>query len=255
VDADPTRLSQVLDNLLGNANKFTDPGGRVTVRVACERDRTAVTVTDTGVGIAADMLGRVWDIFAQADTSLERTRGGLGLGLALVKGLVRLHGGAVHATSAGPGLGAAFTFDLPLADGPAPAGVPADGSVAGAGGLHVLVIEDHADAAESLRLLLELQGQRVTVAATGPAGLDAVRDTPPDVVLCDLGLPGLSGYEVARALRQDPATAGVYLVAVSGYGSPEDREKSQRAGFDEHLVKPVEPDALQRLLAGRRQVQ
>jgi signal transduction histidine kinase len=251
VDADPTRLAQVLDNLLSNANKFTEPGGRVTVRARRAVGEWAkVSVVDTGIGIPAEVLPNVWEPFAQADTSLDRSRGGLGLGLALVQRLIEMHGGVVRAASDGPGQGAKFSFLLPLREGPGEAGKPlAAGAGAGPGSLRVLIVEDHADAAESLRMLLELSGERVRVATTGPAGLEAARKELPDLVLCDLGLPGMSGYEVARALRQDPATGGLYLVAVSGYGQPEDREKSRRAGFDEHLVKPVEPEQLHRLLA------
>jgi signal transduction histidine kinase/ActR/RegA family two-component response regulator len=254
VDADPTRIAQVVDNLLVNANKFTDPGGQVIVRVGPrEAGWVGVSVVDSGIGITADMLPLLWDPFAQADTSLDRSRGGLGLGLALVKGLVELHGGRVRATSAGPGQGADFSVLLPLRE--APSGAVREETRSGAPAavsLRVLVIEDHRDAAESLRMLLELSGERVEVTHEGSAGLEAARRSVPDVVLCDIGLPGMSGYEVARALRDCVETAGVYLVAVSGYGQPEDREKSLRAGFDAHLVKPVEPDELRRLLAARK---
>jgi PAS domain S-box-containing protein len=255
VDADPTRLAQILDNLLGNAAKFTDPGGRVTVRVWREDGRAVVRVEDDGVGVAPEMLPKVWDTFAQADTSLDRGRGGLGLGLALVRALIGLHGGGVSAESTGPGKGSAFGFWLPVADGPAaPAPTPGP-PVPDVGPLTILIVEDNRDAAESLRLLLELSGRhRVSVAHEGRKGLDEARRLRPDVMLCDLGLPGLSGYDVARALRQDADLAATYLVAVSGYGQPEDRERSRRAGFDLHLVKPVEIDELRRLLASRRKV-
>jgi PAS domain S-box-containing protein len=252
VDADPTRIAQVLDNLLGNANKFTDPGGRVRVGVEREGGRAAVTVEDSGIGIAPPLLAQLWGPFAQADMSLERSRGGLGLGLALVKGLVELHGGRVRAASAGPGQGAAFGFDLPLRAAPAAGAAPPPAVPAPAGPLHVLLVEDNVDAAETMRMLLEMYGARVSVAHTGPAGVEAARRGLPDLILCDIGLPGLSGYEVARALRADPATASTCLVAVSGYGQPEDQEKSRRSGFDLHLIKPVEPGELQRLLAIKR---
>jgi CheY-like chemotaxis protein len=197
------------------------------------------------------MLPRVFETFTQADRSLERSKGGLGLGLALVKGLVELHGGQVSAASEGAGRGAVFTFWLPLATGEiTPAPVP-PGPVAG-GALRVLIVEDNRDVADSLRLVLEATGHTAEVAYTGPEAVEAAKKFRPAVVLCDLGLPGgMSGHEVARALRQDPATANVRLIAISGYGQPEDRERARAAGFDLHLTKPVAPDALQRALAGR----
>jgi CheY-like chemotaxis protein len=253
VDGDPVRLAQVLDNLLANAAKFTDRGGRVVVRLAAEGGprRAVVAVCDDGIGIEADMLARVFDPFAQADRSLDRSRGGLGLGLALVKGLVELHGGGVAAASDGPGRGTEVTLWLPLAAGgtTATAGLP---PACRGPGQRVLIVEDNADAAESLRLLLEAHGHRVAVAATGPAGVEAALRAAPEVVLCDLGLPGMSGFEVARTLRADPATAAALLVAVSGYGHEDDRQRSREAGFERHLVKPVDPTDILRLLASAR---
>jgi signal transduction histidine kinase len=251
VEGDPTRLTQVLGNLLHNAIKFTDPGGRVTVRLTVDRAarRAVVGVSDTGIGIAPDMLGRVFDTFAQADGSMSRSRGGLGLGLALVRGLVELHGGRVQAASAGPDSGAEITFWLPLAEAPAPASQPEASTPQERKQLRILIIEDNRDAAQSLRLLLELHGHKVTLAATGDAGVQAARQWRPDVVLCDLGLPGMDGYAVARALRADPGTAGPRLIAVSGYGHDEDRQRALDAGFDQHLTKPADPVELQRLLA------
>ena len=251
VRGDPTRLSQVVGNLLNNAAKFSDPGGRVAVRVEADEGgrRAAVTVRDTGIGIEADMLPRVWETFAQADRSIHRSRGGLGLGLALVKGLVELHGGTVQAASAGPGRGAEFTFWLPLEQDAAALGAsPADLPHAGRA-LRVLIVEDNRDAAETLRVFLELSGHEVMVAHTGLEGLEAARNLRPGVVLCDLGLPGLDGYGVARALRADPATVQARLIAVSGYGQEEDQRRCREAGFDLHMTKPVDPVSLRRLLA------
>lgn len=253
-EVDPGQISQVLANLLSNAVKFTEPGGRVTVRAVPENGepagRATVTVSDTGIGMEPGMLPQVWEIFSQADSSLERRRGGLGLGLTLVKSLVELNGGEVYAESPGLGQGSSFRFTLPL--------LPDDGSQAAApaedrpdeagGGLRVLVIEDNVDAAETLHDLLELFGYRVTVAHSGPEGIETARSFRPQVVLCDIGLPGMDGYAVARQLRQEPAVAGARLIALTGYGRDSDRQLAEEAGFDLHLVKPVEPLALQKLL-------
>jgi signal transduction histidine kinase len=251
VEADPTRLTQVVGNLLTNAGKFTDRGGRVTVRVAAEPGpgRAVVAVRDTGIGIEPEMLPRVFDPFAQADPGLDRDRGGLGLGLALVKGLVRLHGGGVQAASAGQGQGAELTFWLPLAAEPGPQTAAETPSAAAAPRLKVLVIEDNHDAAESLRLLLELHGHQVLLAGSGTEGIEAARRSPPDVVLCDLGLPGMDGFAVARALRGDPRTGGARLIAVSGYGHDDDLQRGREAGFNEHVLKPVDPAELQRIVS------
>jgi signal transduction histidine kinase len=249
VEGDPTRLTQVVGNLLNNAGKFTEGGGRVTVRVAAEpgSGRAVVAVRDSGIGIDPEMLPRVFDPFAQADPGLDRDRGGLGLGLALVRGLVTLHRGGVQAASAGRGQGTELTFWLPLATEPGPP--PAEPTAATpCRRLKVLVIEDNRDAAESLRLLLELHGHQVALAESGGEGVEAARRARPDVVLCDLGLPGMDGFAVARALRSDPRTAGARLIAVSGYGHDEDLQRGREAGFDEHVLKPVDPADLQRLV-------
>jgi CheY-like chemotaxis protein len=283
VQGDPTRLAQVVGNLLANAVKFTQHGGIVTVRLSpncgnlaprppclggkgesCPPDagdspfppreggrgvRSAgLVVRDTGIGIASDMLPRVFETFTQADRSLDRSQGGLGLGLALVKGLVELHGGQVQAHSEGVGRGAEFTVRLPLAAPPAASEVRELSAPAATGPIRVLIVEDNRDAAETLRDLLELSGCTVAVAYSGPEALEMARGFHPEVVLCDLGLPGMNGYEVAAALRQDPAAATARLIAVTGYGQEEDRRRSHDAGFDIHLTKPIDPDELQRLL-------
>jgi signal transduction histidine kinase len=249
VQGDPTRLAQVIGNLLHNAAKFTDAGGRVEVRVGQADGFASVTVQDTGLGIDPAMLPRLFEPLSQADRTLERSRGGLGLGLALVKGLVELHGGRVEAFSDGPNQGASLTFWLPIDQGPyAPeASRPAAGGTARQ--LRVLVIEAKRDVADSLQVLLQLLGHEVTVASSGPEGLEEARKVRPEVVLCDLDLPGMSGYEVARALRQDPATGSVRLIAVSDYGQEEDQRQALASGFTRVLLKPVDPDGLQRLLA------
>jgi PAS domain S-box-containing protein len=248
-EADEARLTQVLTNLLDNAVKFTEAGGRLDVGLAADADRgrAVLRVADSGVGIEPGLLRTLFEPFRQADRSLERSRGGLGLGLALVRGLIELHGGEVEARSEGPGRGSEFVVRLPLADGQA---VRAEGPADPEGPpLRVLIIEDLRDAAESLRLLLEMKGHEARVAHTGPEGLEVARALPPDVVLCDVGLPGLSGLEVARELRADPHTAGARLIAVTGYATAEDRRLAMESGFDEHLTKPVESEALLRALS------
>jgi signal transduction histidine kinase len=251
VEGDPTRLAQVVGNLLHNAIKFTDRGGQVTVRVArdAEGGRAVVTVRDTGIGIEPELLARVFETFMQADRSLERSRSGLGLGLALVKGLVELHGGEVRAASPGLGAGAEFTVWLPSAQAPAPNGEPSEPSPLTARSLRILLVEDNRDSAASLKMLLELFGHQVAVAHSGPAGVETAQRERPDVVLCDLGLPGMSGFAVASQLRCDPQTARARLLAVSGYASESDQQRCREAGFELHLTKPVDPVELQRLLA------
>jgi PAS domain S-box-containing protein len=249
LSGDPTRLAQVVGNLLQNANKFTNPGGRVAVRLRADRGQAVLTVEDTGIGMAPDILARLFEPFSQADGSLDRSRGGLGLGLALVKGLVELHGGEVRAASPGPGQGSTFTVCLPLLESePATAGSDPAASKA-ARPLRILIIEDNRDAADSLRMLLELTGYPVEVAYTGRDGLEIARRFRPEVALCDIGLPGgMDGYDLARALRQTTETADSHLIAISGYGQEEDQRQAREAGFDRHLTKPVEPAALMRLL-------
>jgi PAS domain S-box-containing protein len=250
VDGDPTRLRQALGNLLQNAAKFTDPGGRVTVRAGpgSEADTARVEVRDTGIGISPELLPRVFEPFVQADRSLDRARGGLGLGLALVKGITELHGGRVQIQSEGIGRGATLAFEIPVQAPPARDDALATAAGAGPGGRRILIIEDNVDAAETLRDLLELLGHQAEIAFTGPTGLEMARRLRPDIVLCDLGLPGMDGYAVAAALRQDRAAASSRLIAVSGYGQAEDIRRSAEAGFDAHLTKPVEAGLLQHLL-------
>jgi two-component system CheB/CheR fusion protein len=247
---DAARLGRALAQLLDNAVKFAappPPPGEVAVRVLVDGGQACLSVRDAGMGIAPELLPRLFEVFTQADRTLERTRGGLGLGLALVRAVVRLHGGDVAAASGGPGRGAEFTIRLPLAGA---AAAEAAGAHAAPPVRRVLIVEDNQDTAESLRMLLEVHGHEVAVATTGPAGVRAALDWRPDVVLCDIGLPGLDGYGVARELRRNPATAGLLLVAVTGYGREEDRLRSREAGFDHHLTKPVDPAELQPLLVG-----
>jgi len=249
VDGDPTRLSQALGNLLHNARKFTDPGGVVTLRATEETSKAAaVVLCDTGIGMEPHMVERLFETFSQADSSLDRSRGGLGLGLALVRGLIEQHGGSVKADSDGPGCGSRFTLRLPRAAEPGSAAEPEPAPPARRG-RRILIVEDHRDAAESLQMLLELSGHEVETAPDGRSGLDAARRFQPDVVLCDVGLPnGMNGYDVARALRAEPALRSCLLVALTGYGQAEDQRLAHEAGFDQHLTKPVDLVVLERVL-------
>jgi PAS domain S-box-containing protein len=250
VEGDPTRLAQVVGNLLQNAAKFTPAGGRAEVVVlGAEPCWAELRVRDTGPGIPPEMLPRIFEPFAQGDATLDRSKGGLGLGLALVKGLVELHGGSVSAQARVDGAGAQVVVRLPLAAAPR-AGEPRDRPSPTRAARRVLLVEDNADAADSLREALELNGHEVTVARTGPEGLEAARGRAPDVVLCDIGLPGLDGFEVARAVRADPALSSLTLVALTGYALAEDVERAREAGFDRHLVKPVEIETLEQVLSG-----
>lgn len=251
VKGDRTRLSQVIGNLLNNAAKFTPRGGRtvVSVRKDDTRRQATVQVQDTGRGIAPEMLPHMFEAFTQADMTLDRSQGGLGLGLALVKGLVEMHGGSVSAESGGPGQGATFIITLPL-DTSIP-GEPPARTIGGEERVHrVLVIEDNVDAADSLRDALRLHRHEVEVAYSGPEGLQKARDFEPDVVLCDIGLPEMDGFAVARAMRADPKLGRVRLVALSGYAQPEDVARAAEAGFDDHLAKPPTLEALERALGG-----
>jgi PAS domain S-box-containing protein len=250
VDADPHRLAQVVGNLLLNAAKFACQGGRTWVTVSADpgAGEAHVLVADDGVGLSAEMLACLFQPFVQADETLDRSEGGLGLGLALVKGLVELHGGTITARSDGPGTGARFEMTLPLC-GP-PTQVEARHTPGGHPRRRVMVVDDNQDAAQSLRELLELQGhQVVAVAHDGADALEEARRAGPEVVLCDIGLPGMDGYQVAQAFRADPALRATRLVALSGYAQPEDLRRASQAGFDAHLAKPADLDRLEQLLA------
>lgn len=244
---DEARLAQILDNLVGNATKFTSPPGTITVSLAREGHRALLRVRDTGAGIPPQALGRIFEPFHQEAQDSARTAGGLGLGLALAKALVDLHHGTLEAHSAGPGTGAVFEMRLPLCAGPEALSAPEPRREDRA--RRILLVEDNADAAEMLRHLLELRGHDVSMAATGAEALDVLRRQRTDIVLCDLGLPGMSGHDVARTIRRDPALRDLSLVALTGYGQPEDRRRTTESGFDAHLVKPVDLRALHEVLA------
>ncbi len=250
--ADATRIEQSVTNLIVNAIKFTPSGGHVTVTVAPEPGggSATVTVTDDGMGLEPEMMARLFEPFSQADRSLDRSRGGLGLGLSLVKAFMEMHLGSVEVESAGPGRGATFTLHLPLETSPVLLSpVPATP----ARPQRVLVVEDNEDAAESMAMMLELNGHTVQLAHTGTQGVERARSFQPSVVLCDIGLPGgMDGYAVARALRADPTLGDVRLIALTGYGQEEDKLRAHDAGFDEHLTKPVAPEMLERVLGVER---
>ncbi len=249
---DGARLVQVIGNLLQNASKFTGRGGKTSISV--EKDLVAgvavIRVRDSGVGIGAEMLPHLFEPFIQADRTLDRSRGGLGLGLALVKGLVELHGGTVTANSDGAETGAEFTVRLPIereasGTGPGSASPPTEPHSR----RRILIIEDNVDSAQSLREALELGGHEVTIASTGSEGIARAREFKPEVVLCDIGLVGMDGYEVARLFRAEAALKGVFLVALTGYASPDDQQRSAQAGFERHLAKPPSLEELEQLLA------
>ncbi|HVG06363.1 MAG TPA: ATP-binding protein [Thermoanaerobaculia bacterium] len=250
LEADPTRLEQILTNLLNNAAKYTMPGGQIRVTAALEGDEAVVRVRDNGIGVPPDVLDRVFEPFVQSEGSLARSEGGLGIGLTLVRSLVEMHGGTVEATSPGLGQGSEFVVRLP-ATVPAEktASLPEADAPFPSRGLRVLVVEDNVDAAESLAALLHLWGHEVRMVHDGLAAIDAAREHHPEVVLLDIGLPGLDGYQVAKRLREDASMDGALLVAMTGYGQPEDRRRSREAGIHHHFVKPVEPFVLRTLLS------
>ncbi len=250
VNADGTRLEQVFTNLLDNAAKYTD-SGHISLRVEREgvdgSAKAVVRVKDTGIGIPADVLPYIFELFAQADTSLERSRGGLGIGLTLVRKLVQMHGGDVRAYSEGPGRGSEFVVKLPLL---AEVALPADGRKAADArrGRRILLVEDNSDARQAMRDLLELWGHQVVVAPDGLQGVALALTQSPELALVDIGLPGMDGYRVAEELRSRVGNS-IRLVAITGYGGPEGHDRALEAGFDLHLVKPVKPDELDKLLA------
>ena len=249
LEADPTRLEQIVTNLLDNAAKYTPPKGHIAVMASLEENGVVLRVRDTGVGISSEMLPRVFDLFAQGDPSLAHSQGGLGIGLTMVRKLVDLHGGTVTVHSEGLGRGTEVVVRLPLGTRSHTPPEPAsEGRVRPSH--HILVVEDNPDAREMLRVTLEVDGHRVEVAEDGPQGVAMARSSRPQIVLVDIGLPGLNGYEVAKQMR---ALLGrhVRLIAVTGYGQPEDRRRTKEAGFDAHLTKPVSCEQIAEVLEGR----
>jgi signal transduction histidine kinase/CheY-like chemotaxis protein len=250
LDADPTRVAQMLANLLTNAAKYSNRGGDIRLTAERHGGEVVVKVRDNGIGISAEHLPRLFEMFSQVDTALERSQGGLGIGLSLVKGLVEMHGGTVQARSEGAGRGSEFVVQLPSADGTTP-------DAGGAGGepetprraRRILVADDNRDAADSLAMILRLGGHEVHVVRDGQEAFEAAAWFRPDVALLDIGMPRLNGYEAARRVRGQPWGEGVVLVAVTGWGQEEDKRRASENGFDHHLTKPVDPAALEKLLA------
>ncbi len=249
VNVDPTRLEQVVTNLLTNAAKYTENGGRIWLTARPEGEDIVIRVKDTGVGIAPEELPGMFELFAQGGRTLARSEGGLGIGLTVVKKLVQLHGGSIIARSDGPDRGSEFLIRLPSAKRPASAGPLVPGPVASARGARILVVDDNADTAGGLARLLRLLGHQVQTAHDGPQAVQVARVQHPEFVLLDIGLPGMDGYEVAAKLRQDDGCQGAVFIAISGYGHDEDRRRSKQAGFDYHLVKPIDHNALLTMLS------
>ena len=250
LDADSLRLAQAITNLLHNAAKYTEEGGQIELTARREGDDVVIRVRDNGGGISTELLPHVFEPFTQEERSLDRSQGGLGIGLALVKSLIGLHDGKVQALSAGPGRGSEFLLQLPAMKEAPPAGAPLEQEAGvSTSSRKILVVDDSADGARSLSMLLEILGHQVRTVHDGPSALAEARKFIPEIVLMDIGLPGMDGFEVARRMRQHLGMKGSTLVAITGYGQDEDRRRSHEAGFDAHLVKPIDPKDLDHLLA------
>ena len=252
LNVDAARMEQVLTNLLTNAAKYTDRGGHFSLTAECEDDQAVVRVRDTGIGIEDTLMPHVFQLFTQSQRGLARSQGGLGIGLSVAKRLVEMHGGTIDALSEGPGKGSEFIVRLPVS-GPPEASTESVSNEAAenAGGdlMHVLFVDDNEDTIETAALLFGAWDHEIRVARTGPEALEVASDFEPDVILLDIGLPGLDGYEVAKRLRQDPRFKDTLMIAVSGYGRESDRQLSRAAGFDDHLIKPVDLEKLNELLS------
>lgn len=252
INADPVRIGQIIANLLNNAAKYTPSGGQVWLTAWQKEGEAILSVRDSGIGIPPEMLGRVFDLFAQVDGAIQRSQGGLGIGLTLAKSLIQMHGGRIEARSEGLGKGSEFVIVLPVAASSPPASIPAAPPKVRRADLprhHVLVVDDMRDAGYVLSKLLEALGQRVYLVQTAEAALQYARRESPDIIISDIGMPDVNGYELARRLRQESGVAEVVLVALSGYGQQADRQKGEDAGFDYYLVKPASVDVLHDLLA------
>ncbi|HEU5137541.1 MAG TPA: PAS domain S-box protein [Steroidobacteraceae bacterium] len=247
--ADPLRLAQVLSNLLTNAAKYTDPRGRIRLRATADADTITISVTDTGIGLSQEGLTAVFRMFSQVQSTRDRSDGGLGIGLALSKGLVQLHGGTIEASSAGHGQGSEFVVRIPRRTIASAAPQITEGTILNAHKRRVLIADDNRDAAESLAMLLEMHGHTITVVSDGRQALAAIESSPPEVALLDIGMPHIDGYEVARRVRGDTRTREVLLIAVTGWGQEQDKARAMAAGFDLHFTKPIEPQQLIELLA------
>jgi CheY-like chemotaxis protein len=250
IDGDPIRLQQVVANLVSNATKFTPPGGRIEIMIHREGVRIVLRVRDSGIGISEAILPHIFEPFIQAENSLDRAHGGLGLGLTLVKRLTEMHGGRVEAHSEGLGKGSEFAISLPvIAEEPSQDGSPDSAATDARKCAQVLIVEDNADAAESLSMLLEAFGHDVTMASNGHAAIEIVKARKFDLAILDIGLPGIDGYQIARIMRELPNCEKTILAALTGYGQEEDRKRAMEAGFDHHFMKPLNIERLQKLLA------
>jgi CheY-like chemotaxis protein len=250
IDGDEVRLTQIVANLLNNAATFTAEGGRVTLTMKDDTGAVEIVVSDSGIGIAPEMLRHIFEPFAQVDHAVDRVTTGLGIGLNLVQTLASLHGGTVKAESEGLGHGSRFTVRLPTIAHVAVPVSPLETRAEHATKARVLLVDDNADASLTLAMLLRLEGHDVAVAYEGREALRVAPEFRPDVILLDIGLPGMDGYEIGRRLRAEPTTAGAVMIALTGYSHAEARTQSREVGFDQHVVKPVDPAALIRSLAG-----
>jgi CheY-like chemotaxis protein len=255
LEGDPTRLAQVVANLLNNAAKYTDPGGQISLIATLDGNEAVVKVKDNGIGLSSEMLPRVFDLFSQEDRSLDRSQGGLGIGLTLVRSLVQLHGGRIQAKSQGPDLGSEFTIHLPVSvstpridQKPAKAATEANERDRA---VRVLVVDDSQDSARSLARVLKLWGHETHVVHDGPDALEAIVTNSFDVIFLDIGLPGMNGYEVGEMIRHRYGSNGPMLVALTGYGQEEDLSRSKSIGFDDHLIKPVDLVKVKEMLSHR----
>jgi CheY-like chemotaxis protein len=249
LDADAVRLAQVFSNLLINAAKYTDPNGHIQLRAARDGGEVVVTIRDDGIGISREMMPRLFTMFSQAGPALERSEGGLGVGLSLVRGLVTLHGGRIEARSEGMHRGSEFVVRLPAgAPSEKPSEAAVDAGPTPAAGLKVVVVDDNRDAAESCAMLLELSGHHVQTAYNGRRALEVVASFRPHAILLDIGLPDITGYELAKQIRATPGGHGAVLIAVTGWGQEADRRRAFDAGFNHHLTKPIEPEKVEWLL-------
>jgi CheY-like chemotaxis protein/two-component sensor histidine kinase len=251
LDADPIRLAQVFSNVLTNSAKYTEKGGHIWLTAERLGSEVVVSVRDTGIGIAAEHLAHIFEMFAQVAPALERSQGGLGIGLALVRGLVELHGGRVEARSAGPGKGSAFIVHLPTVDRPVlvPQEPLDSEELRASPKQRILVVDDNRDAADSMGIMLRMMGHETNMAYDGLEAVQAAATFRPEVVLLDIGLPKMNGYEAAQHIRKQPWGSGMALIALTGWGQEEDKRRALEAGFDHHLTKPVEAEALEKLLA------
>jgi CheY-like chemotaxis protein/two-component sensor histidine kinase len=251
--ADPTRLAQTVSNLLNNAAKYTPDHGRIDLRVGLSHSDIEIVVEDNGLGIPREMQDKVFQLFGQINRTLDRAQGGLGIGLALVRNLIELHGGTVTASSEGPGKGSTFTILLPhsLITSTTTHTEQRSQEVPQGSKRKILIVDDNVDAAQSLSMLAELLGHATALAYTGPEALAKFSEFKPEVIFLDIGLPGMSGFEVAQSIKASHPIPPPYVVAVTGWGTEETKQKARAAGFDEHLTKPVEIAAVERILAGR----